>query len=92
MVVTGTTKTGFDYSVDLSVFNNMRVLEGLTALDDPKGNPFAWTKAAIIILGKEQYDALVAHLENLSDNGIAEIPAFRAEFLDIMTGNIEGKK
>lgn len=90
MIVKGTTKTGFEYEVETDVFNNMRVLDGLRELDKLNGNPFIWSNTAITILGREQYNALEAHIESLK--GVADLKSFRDEFIDIMMGNLDIKK
>lgn len=90
MTATGTTRTGFAYKVDLEVFDDMDVLEGLADVDE--GKVLRLPKVATAILGKKQFEALKKHLKEKSEDGVAHVGAFRAEFVDIMTGHAEIKK
>jgi len=67
----GTTKSGFEFEIDESVFDDWDLLERLNAID--KGNTAIVVDVATDILGQEQLDRLKDHLR--SDTGKLTITA-----------------
>lgn len=58
----GTLKNGFEFEVDEKVMDDMEFIDLLAEADD--GNPLQFSKAALILLGKDQrkrlYDSIRA--------------------------------
>lgn len=60
-MITGTTKSGFDFSIDESALNDMELFEALVEVD--KGNTLALSSVCNRILGAQKA-ALYDHLRN----------------------------
>lgn len=58
----GKTKSGFAYSIDEEVMDNMELVEALAETRDE--DPFAIARVTTIIFGKEQKKRLYDHLRN----------------------------
>ncbi len=56
----GTTKTGFHFSLEDDVMDNMELVEELAKVQD--NDPIAITKIVTMVLGQEQKKALYDHL------------------------------
>lgn len=67
----GKTKSGFEYDVDKQVFDDMRLLDAVSEIDD---NPAKISKVALLVLGKDQKNRLYDHIK--LDNG--RIPVEKA--------------
>lgn len=73
----GTTSTGFSYKLDKNKLNDYRIFELLSQLED---NPLLLPKFIIKILGAEQKEALLKHLEK---DGTVPIDAIEKEITEI---------
>ena len=60
-MVTGKTKSGFNFKIEDDALDNYDLLEVLMEIDE--GNSLKMTKAAKMLLGAEQHDALKKHCE-----------------------------
>lgn len=61
-MITGTTKSGFDYSIGDEALDDYELLEDLSDID--QGDIFKITIVARRILGEEQLQALKEHIRN----------------------------
>lgn len=86
-MTTGTTKSGFAFTLDEGVLDDYELLETLAALDE--GNAGEVVNMATLLLGQEQKNALKEHLRG--ENG--RVPASRmvAETLEILQAAGKGK-
>lgn len=91
----GTTSTGFVFSFDEQNANDMHVLQHVHSMIDPEATPLDRTSALInlpiMLLGKEQTDALYRHLEALHDGRVPPAELER-ELTEIMKGGGEELK
>lgn len=78
-MIKGTTKSGFEFSVNESTQNNMELLDALAELDD--GNIAYMPKVATMILGKEQKKQLYDHIR--TEDGTVPVDKFVEEIQDI---------
>lgn len=86
-MLTGTTGSGFQYTLDENVLDDYELLETLTSLD--KGDSGEVATMITLLLGREQKDALKEHLRN--ERG--KVPASRmiAEAMEILQSAGQGK-
>lgn len=77
-MITGKTKTGFEYSIDSDSLNNYELLEKIGEMEE---NPFILTKVVNMVLGKDQANKLKDHLR--LDNGIVPIEKMTSEITEI---------
>lgn len=68
----GTTKSGFEFAVESSVFDDWEILEKLNEIDN--GNSALMVDVARQVLGQEQLDALKEHVKE-QNGGKATITA-----------------
>lgn len=91
----GQTSTGFLFEFDPQRANDMHVLKHVRALIDPKATPLDRTSSLVdlpvMLLGREQTDALYAHLEKLHDGRVPPAELER-ELTEIMQGGGEPTK
>ncbi len=85
-MITGKTKSGFEFSIEDESLDNMELLDALADVDG--GNVAAISKASILLLGKEQKKKLYDHIRG--EKGNVPIESFTDELADIM--NEVGKK
>ena len=84
-MLTGKTKSGFEFEIDETVADDMELLEDIAEADkDTTHFPGVLTK----ILGEDQKKRLYDHLRN--ENGRVPIEATLSEFTEIM--NLAGEK
>ena len=84
---TGTTASGFAYSLDEDVMDDYELLEMFCEID--AGNNSLITKAAKQLLGEEQLSALKEHLRN--EKGKVPATKMVEEITQILSENKEGK-
>lgn len=86
-MITGETKTGFVFSYDPALLDDMRVVDVLAVLCDEAANPFAritaCSRATEMLLGKDLKDALYAHI-GASHGGRVPFAKLEAELMEIM--------
>ena len=89
-----TTSSGFECEVKESAFDDWRVVELIAKIGDPSEDTQIISTVHLItrLLGEEQKEALLEHLEARSDDGIATVSAFRDELSEIMSTVAESKK
>lgn len=80
-MISGTTKSGFDYEISEDVLDDYELLEMLSEVD--RGNVSLLTTAAGLILGEEQIKKLKEH--NRGDNGIVSAKRMIKDIVDIIT-------
>lgn len=76
---TGTTKSGFKFSVDESVFDSMELVDDLAEIDS--GNSIAISRVCLTVLGEAQRKRLYDHLRG--ENGRVPIKAVMDEMTEI---------
>lgn len=83
-MVTGKTKTGFEWSVDERVVKDYRYVRALAKLNkgDNTEKFLAFDQISTLMLGDKVED-LITHIENLND-GYAPIEAIGAEITEII--------
>lgn len=79
-MLTGKTKSGFEFEIDETALDDMEFVELLASLEDDFLN---FPKVCTILLGKEQKQRLYDHLRN--DAGKVPIPAVNEAIAEIMT-------
>ena len=78
----GKTKSGFEYSIDSNVMDNMELLDAVAEIDT---NPLALSKVLKMVLGEEQRKALYDHLRG--EDGRVPVKAVSEEITDIFTSS-----
>lgn len=86
-MITGKTKSGFEYSIDDTKLNDMRYVDALAEADN--GDTTAFSKVVLMTLGKEQRDKLYDHVAE--KDGRVPVEKFSAEFYEIMEASAETK-
>lgn len=81
-IISGTTKTGFAFSINAEVLDDMELLDTIASIDE---NPLALSKALKKMLGKEQHKALYDHLRN--EQGRVPVLAVSEAIVDIFTNS-----
>lgn len=81
-MISGKTKSGFEYSIDSNVMDNMELLDAVAEID---GNPLALSKVLKMVLGDEQRKALYDHLRQ--EDGRVPVKAVSEEITDIFTSS-----
>lgn len=84
----GKTKSGFSFTLDDKVFDDMELLESLVDID--KGNSAALPMVVSKILGKEQKNALYEHCRD--DDGRVPVSKVGQELTEIFEAFGESKK
>lgn len=87
-MLSGTTASGFAFSLQDDALDDMELLDGLTDLE--KGNPAAISTVCMHLLGEEQRKALYEHLRE--ENGRVRISAVSDELGEILKICKTGKK
>lgn len=75
----GKLDNGFEFEYDESQINDMRFVDVLAGIED---NPLLFSKAANMMLGKEQKERLYKYLED--ENGRVSIELFGAAITEII--------
>ena len=86
-MITGTTKSGFEFSVPEDVVNDMELFEALCDLDD--GDATAVVPVVRRVLGSQK-KALYDHLR--TDAGRVPVDKVAEEIADILSAVKDGKK
>lgn len=81
-IITGTTQSGFAFSISAEVLDDMELLDTIASIDE---NPLALSKALKRLLGKEQHKALYDHLRN--EQGRVPVLAVSEAIVDIFTNS-----
>lgn len=87
-MVKGKTKTGFEFEINENAFNDMEVLDALSALN--KGEVFAISDLCNKLFGNEQKKRLYDHIRE--EDGRIPLEKFSDELKDVMElSGTEGK-
>lgn len=86
-VITGKTKTGFEYEIDKKKLNDYELLE---EIDNIGKSPLIIIKLLKRLLKEEQLEKLKEHIRN--EEGIVPIDKMEKELIDIFDGINEIKK
>ena len=86
-VITGKTKTSFEYEIDKKILNDYELLE---EIDNIGKNPLIIIKLLKRLLKEEQLEKLKEHIRN--EEGIVPIDKMEKELIDIFDGINEIKK
>nr|DAX42183.1 MAG TPA: hypothetical protein [Caudoviricetes sp.] len=86
-VITGKTKTGFEYNIDKKILNDYELLE---EIDNIGKNPVIIIKLLRRLLQEEQLEKLKEHIRN--EEGMVPIDKMEKELEDIFNGINEIKK
>lgn len=86
-VITGKTKTNFEYNIDKKILNDYELLE---EIDNIGKNPLIIIKLLKRLLKEEQLEKLKEHIRN--EEGIVPIDKMEKELEDIFNGINEIKK
>lgn len=86
-VITGKTKTGFEYEIDKKILNDYELLE---EIDNIGKNPVIIIRLLKRLLKEEQLEKLKEHIRN--KEGIVPIDKMEKELIDIFDGINEIKK
>ncbi len=86
-VITGKTKTGFEYEIDKKILNDYELLE---EIDNIGKNPVIIIRLLKRLLKEEQLEKLKEHIRN--EEGIVPIDKMEKELIDIFDGINEIKK
>jgi len=86
-VITGKTKTGFEYEIDKKILNDYELLEDI---DNIGKTPLIIIKLLKKLLKEEQLEKLKEHIRN--EEGIVPIDKMEKELIDIFDGINEIKK
>ena len=86
-VITGKTKTGFEYEIDKKILNDYEFLE---EIDNIGKNPLIIIKLLKRLLKEEQLEKLKEHIRN--EEGIVPLDKMEKELTDIFDGINELKK
>lgn len=84
--IEGTTKSGFEYSIDERTLNDQRLLDAIVDAesDDASVKIKATKDMYLLFFGLEQYQKLEKHVMDANE-GYCPSPAVNAEFIEIMT-------
>ena len=86
-VITGKTKTSFEYEIDKKILNDYELLE---EIDNIGKNPLIIIKLLKRLLKEEQLEKLKEHIRN--EEGIVTLDKMEKELIDIFDGIKEIKK
>lgn len=86
-VITGKTKTGFEYNIDKKMLNDYELLE---EIDNIGKSPLIIIKLLKRLLKEEQLEKLKEHIRN--EEGIVPLDKMEKELIDIFDGIKEIKK
>ncbi len=79
-MITGKTKSGFEYSIEDSALDNFELIEEFAKAD--AGDAIAFIRAIEMLLGKEQKERLYNHLR--TEKGNVPIKKFKDELSEIL--------
>ena len=85
-MISGTTKTGFEFSIDEKKLNNMEFVDALAEVED---NARAFSRVINMMMDKEQKKRLYDHVR--LEDGTVPVDAMVEEITDIMSSNAETK-
>lgn len=85
-MIEGKTKSGFAFSIDPAVQDDMELLDAIAEADE---NPLKITNVLKRLLGEEQKKALYEHLRD--EKGHVSIKAVSQEIVDIFNSSQQGK-
>lgn len=86
-MITGITASGFEYSIDPSVMDNMELLDRIVEIDT---NPLALSKVVGLVLGSEQRKALYDHLR--TDDGRVPVKGVSDAIVEIFNSSGQSGK
>lgn len=84
--MTGTTRSGFAYTVDDDLLDDMELLDALAEIGDTVTSP---SKFVVKLLGKQQRKALYDHIRD--DQGKVRPEKVMEEVKDMLEGSQAGK-
>lgn len=93
-----TTSTGFTFDLNEKLLDDMRLVRQIRTLEAVKDNDSATLRTVNDVLekfvgGAENYDKLLIHLENISEDRVAHSEAVINELTDILNAlGDDGKK
>lgn len=93
-----TTSTGFSFDMNEKLLDDMRLVRQVRLLEVVDNTDSATLRIVNDVLekfvgGAENYDKLLDHLENISDDGVAHSTAIISELTDILNAlGDNGKK
>lgn len=93
-----TTSTGFSFDMNEKLLDDMRLVRQVRLLEAVDNTDSATLRIVNDVLekfvgGSENYDKLLDHLENISDDGVAHSTAIISELTDILNAlGDNGKK
>lgn len=93
-----TTSTGFTFDLNEKLLDDMRLVRQIRTLEAVKDNDSSTLRIVNDVLekfvgGAENYDKLLTHLENISEDGVAHSTAIISELTDILNSlGDNGKK
>lgn len=93
-MITATTETGFEFSFDIRIIEDFRMLQQIRALrknDSAESNIDALVNIATLIIGNDQVNALTEHIAGLND-GFVPAKAMLEECSDIFKKATEQSK
>lgn len=85
-MITGKTKSGFEYEISEKRLNNYELVEVLAEVDE---NPLLLPKTLIMLLGKEQTEKLKNHLRD--EEGFVDTDKISEEMVEIFQNQAETK-
>ena len=88
-MISGKTRTGFEYNIEDDVLNDYELLEALNGVVEAE-SPLSIIKVVNMLLGKDKA-RLKAHIRNVTGRERITIDDMQAELEDIMMSSEEGK-
>lgn len=89
-MLTGTTKSGFEYAIEDNRLDNMELLDAFTELsDDEAESALAVSKVCLLMLGKQQRKRLYDHLRR--EDGTVPTKEVGETIMEIMQASQAGK-
>lgn len=85
-MIKGTTKSGFKFEIDETKLNDYRFMKDLSKMEE---NPLRFPAVLEKILGDEQEEALMKHLED--EEGRVDTEKVAEELADILSNGKETK-
>lgn len=83
-----TTSTGFTFTLNENILDDMRLVRQIKLLQSGQDNPNIIITANNVLEkllgGEENYDRLLTHLEEISEDGIAHSYAVMKELTDVL--------
>ena len=90
-MIEGKTKSGFEYKIEDTAFNDMRVIDLLIDMDNKDAGDaiIIMSKVSRLLLGEQQKNELYKHIAN--EDGSVGMDKFMDEMADILTSKPELK-